>query len=88
MDRHHKKHKHKRRHGKKSKKSKKSSGGSSNSESSGESGDSKFDVKEFQELALKKHNELRALHKDTPPMVLDEKLCAGSKVIYNTEYKL
>jgi len=79
LDRHHKKHKHKRRHGKKSKKSKKSSGGSSNSESSGESGDSKFDLKEFQELALKKHNELRALHKDTPPMVLDEKLCAGSK---------
>merc|ERR1712025_596411 len=67
----------KKRHGKK-KEAKKSSGASSKKKSSGSSGassDSKFDLQKFQQLALKKHNELRALHKDTPPMVLDKKLC-------------
>jgi len=73
----HRKHKKHKRHGKKScGNSKKKRSGSSSSESSGASGDSKFDLEKFQQLALKKHNELRALHKDTPPMVLDKKLCS------------
>merc|ERR1712025_524259 len=67
----HRKHKKHKRHDKKSCASSKTKG----SGSSGASSDSKFDLQKFQELALKKHNELRALHKDTPPMVLDKKLC-------------
>jgi len=70
---HHRHHRH-RRHGKKGK----NSGSGSNSKSSGGRSGARFNLEKFQQMALQKHNELRALHKDTPPMVLDKKLCAGA----------
>lgn len=81
-DRHHH-HKKKKHHTKKPKKSKKRSSSSSSNSSSGSSGDKGADsqsgFKPFQLDALKKHNELRALHKDTPPMTLDKRLCKGAQ---------
>ena len=41
----------------------------------------------YQKLALKRHNDLRKLHHDTPPMELDADLCREAEVClakYNT----
>ena len=43
--------------------------------------------KTYQELALGRHNDLRKLHHDTPPMELDVALCREAEVCvakYNT----
>merc|ERR1739848_631959 len=76
-----KKHK---KHGKK--RSSSSSSNNSSSSSSSKSGDANNDskgFKDYQKQCLDKHNELRALHKDTPPMTLDKGLCAGAQAWAN-----
>merc|ERR1712130_407651 len=41
--------------------------------------DPKSGFKPFQQMALRKHNELRALHQNTNPMVLDKHLCSEAQ---------